>query len=866
MGATSSDDPAHSTWFDTRGTSRILVDLGRRMRVSRINVFSWHAGPLAPQRYTLWATDREELPEAEVSRPELPSTWKRMATVDSRSLGDGGKHGSSLNAKQGAMGSFRYLLLELPANRPDWSRSGFLSEIDVFSAEQKPDVITVPNRKSGVQELKFGGMNRQVPFVDETPFLLAGSKLYEFGAMDGTFPRIGRMEGEQGGVWCHPIKLLDSFGFVVLEAGQQPWRLVGPDRFEHGFASAAFHFERRALQVSRRDVVAEDKPALISSVTLRNTGEVPRQVSLQFRGAVNLRPSYESRLSNGPDRLELRGGVVEATDVDHPLQWAVVFGADRTPSKSVIEGTNGVQTYEVKLPPHAEETLRFIVAGEPYQGLGAARARFASVRRTIPETIRKKEALYRERILGGVRFTCSESSIDQAFLSAKANVMLSRMDLRPGYPAPFLAAGFPIYTWLFGCDSLHSTAGVAAAGFDEAARDTLTCLLHFADLKKQGAHEVASNGRLLGWDHIQETPQLVHACWNHFLWTRDADFLRKALPVCEAILEHVVTTADTDHDGFLEGPALMEQDGMGRERIDSVCQLFAAYESLALMQEALGRPGSERNRLRAAKLKSDFNRDWWNPAESMWACSLREDHSQTMDHFWAVVFPQQVGIADRTKGPIAMDRIEREWVNDRWGMVAQRKDVIAGEGVGVVHNNVLAQTAFAFERADLGWKLIQLSAKAPLQERMLGAFDETMPGGGDLVQLWSFGPFLEAVIGGLAGIKPQPAPHRVDFFPQLPRGLDWFRVDDCRIGDHTVALEHRRIAGGARTVLKHVRGNAVLSGLLWISKEAGVRVTQSGRTVEARLRRLPISDLERLAVDYSLAPGESLTLSITPSH
>ena len=51
--ALSGDDPQNSTWFDTRGNSRVLVDLGRQMEVARINVFSWHSGALSPQRYTL---------------------------------------------------------------------------------------------------------------------------------------------------------------------------------------------------------------------------------------------------------------------------------------------------------------------------------------------------------------------------------------------------------------------------------------------------------------------------------------------------------------------------------------------------------------------------------------------------------------------------------------------------------------------------------------------------------------------------------------------------------------------------------------------------------------------------------------------
>lgn len=59
------DDPANNTWFDTKGNSRILLNLGESMNIARVNVYSWHAGALAPQQYTLWASERETPPRAE---------------------------------------------------------------------------------------------------------------------------------------------------------------------------------------------------------------------------------------------------------------------------------------------------------------------------------------------------------------------------------------------------------------------------------------------------------------------------------------------------------------------------------------------------------------------------------------------------------------------------------------------------------------------------------------------------------------------------------------------------------------------------------------------------------------------------------
>src|SRR5687768_4739871 len=45
-----------------------------------------------------------------------------------------------------------------------------------------------------------------------SPFITAGDRLYLVGHQDGTFPDLGwHVTGEMGGVWDHPIKLLDGF-------------------------------------------------------------------------------------------------------------------------------------------------------------------------------------------------------------------------------------------------------------------------------------------------------------------------------------------------------------------------------------------------------------------------------------------------------------------------------------------------------------------------------------------------------------------------------------------------------------------------------------------------------------------------------
>ena len=50
------------------------------------------------------------------------------------------------------------------------------------------------------------------------PYVTAGDRAYLIGTQDGTFPDMGRhVPGEMGGLWLHPIKLIDGFWATVTD-------------------------------------------------------------------------------------------------------------------------------------------------------------------------------------------------------------------------------------------------------------------------------------------------------------------------------------------------------------------------------------------------------------------------------------------------------------------------------------------------------------------------------------------------------------------------------------------------------------------------------------------------------------------------
>src|SRR5690242_16965775 len=54
-----------------------------------------------------------------------------------------------------------------------------------------------------------------------SPFVTAGNRVYMIGNQDGSFSDMGwHITGEMGGVWDHPIKLLDGLSASVRLQGK----------------------------------------------------------------------------------------------------------------------------------------------------------------------------------------------------------------------------------------------------------------------------------------------------------------------------------------------------------------------------------------------------------------------------------------------------------------------------------------------------------------------------------------------------------------------------------------------------------------------------------------------------------------------
>jgi hypothetical protein len=695
------------------------------------------------------------------------------------------------------------------------------------------------------------------------PFFLNNGQLYEMGTMDGAFPPMAFMLGDQSGIWAPPVKALDGFTFVVKEFGLTNWAL-GEDgtQFSHDFASATFHFASNGWNVERLDFPAAHQPALFSRLTLSNTTASARTIALDFLARVNVRPDWRTTAQNNQqntvDAIEVAEGLVRAWD-PNLTRSLIVVGADRAADAvSVVEPT-ATMTHDLTVPAGGSVTVNFLVLAGMELGDTNALASFRDLAvRSDTELIAVRQRM-KGRIVGGVNFSCSDPRLDDAFTFAKANLALLTADYRPYFPDVFLAAGVPVYPRLFANDSCMSLPGAIAAGLTNEVRGTLACLA--AQTQTYGAltpHESATDGRRIGPANAQETPQFIATCARYFRWSGDRDFISSVYP----LLKNALTAQrgkDTDGDGYPEGSALIETGGMGPEKLDAACWQHAALAALAEIATELGNTADATAFFtEAAALRTAIQRDWWITTNAMWADSLGTTNQPMSAGVWSVVFPLLTGVASDAQAQLTLAGLQSGWIN-QWGGVHTRQADISGQDSGVVTTELFASAAYAHGQADFGLRLLQLAAEAPRQARLPGGMSETIrPGGSDFVQLWSAGPFLEAVIEGMAGVQPNAAPHRADFVPQLPAGLEWFKLEHIRIGEHEFTLEHRRTGLRNVATLTHESGPAAFSIRFFSSTNAEFAV--NGMNLPSQLSTNDRPRHGRVA-SCDLYPGDQLIVS-----
>lgn len=551
----------------------------------------------------------------------------------------------------------------------------------------------------------------------QSPFVTAGDRVYMVGHQDGSFPDLGwHVTGEMGGIWNHPIKLMDGFSAALTaKKSGSTYCLDKADNFINYPVGNEHHFmwKEEEIEMQRFQFVPDGWEGLIVEYTIANNSAVTKQFDFSFTGLVDLRPTWLGERTNmldAEDEISFDEKLSAAVAKDKNNPWYVVYGGslntDTFSSSSICKtersglGVDGTLTYELFLQPGSMEVIQFFIAGS-YKSEAAAHETFSFLKSMGPIELDKKIDRY-QQVKETANLIIPDKEVEQMYEWLKYNTeWLVRTVPEQGSA---VSAGLPDYPWWFGADMTYTMQGILATGNHTLAKNSIQLLGYLSKKANSNGriiHEVSTNGAVFNPGNVNETAQYITMLKLYADWTGDKELIAELFPTVKQGIEWLTITMDEDGNSYPNGNGMMEIHGLDTEMIDVVAYTQQALASAASLANWMGEKQlASEYQARADELKRKINAEWWNGQEQSfgdfrstvaeakpivaaalvradtlgkpWAAKELKATEQKMRsyaagkhfpfvvyHNWVVNTPMETGVADKSKALAALQTVKK---------------------------------------------------------------------------------------------------------------------------------------------------------------------------------------------------------------
>jgi glycogen debranching enzyme len=570
-------------------------------------------------------------------------------------------------------------------------------------------------------------------------YVVAGDRAYIVGTQDGSFPGMGfHITGHMNGVWSHPLKLLDSYQFILDNTA-----LPAAEKFTSGPGFVQLNLPvTSGLEITQTEFAPDGLPVVLIGLELQNVGSQPKNSTLIFQPTSEILPAYPWSASSGTmptsDELDQADNVsfdplISGLSFSEPGKpwYALVAGRTRQqgPQDTVQflgafnTGNSGKKAFgqlkwQAMIAPGSSVKIWFAVAGTHVNKTEAYTA--LSLGLANPEALLASKIRERLSVMGQTDAKIPDASVQAAFDWAKLNLADMRRkvldaeirDTQEGkvYPPPlalfpFLSgfgAGYPDYPWFFGTDGSYTTFPLVAVGQWEAAEDHLRTIREVSRAVNGSTgkvlHEIVTTGAIYFGTNAQpgdtnETGEFATAVATLWRWSGDNQIRDENYDFIKAGLKYITSTLDTNKDGWPEGAGMVEAVGLGAEKLDVAVYTIRALNDLAEMAHSKGDLATldwaERE---ADALKVKFEGDWWNAGNSLYADSLALNHevqtdplatvvagsaptTQLQQLYWINATPMETNIAQADHANIAFPILEGSVFTGQTGFYQEGRGV-----------------------------------------------------------------------------------------------------------------------------------------------------------------------------------------------
>jgi glycogen debranching enzyme len=734
-------------------------------------------------------------------------------------------------------------------------------------------VAVLPIVAESAQGLVLGYFNSPTRSTSENlgikRYVTAGDRAYEVGTLDGGFPPTGwHIKGRMNGVWAPPIKLLDSYQFLI---NGQP--LPRANQFTSGAGYIEFEYPNtNGLEITRTVFAPDGIPAVLVGLKLRNASDQTQSFRLSLEAVSELIAAYPwsktmptSDQIHQPDWVSfepISTGLLFGTpesqfyalvsglpQTSHGRDFANFAGALLPVSPPQSKRAVGELIWQVTLTAENELKLWFTVAGSHTGRNDACLADSAVLQQ--PDRLLYVKVAEREALLARSKADIPNATLQAAFDWAKLNLAEMRRaitdaqirDTENGtlksniYPPPLatyallrgFGAGYPDYPWYFGTDGAYTVFALVAVGQFQTAKDHLR-LLREVSRRVNGRtakvlHEIVTDGSVYyGTKNqpgdINETAEFATAVATVWRWTGDNEVRDENYEFISEGLHYLTEDLDLNKDGWPEGDGMVEESGMGAEKLDTAVYTIRALNDLAEMAAAKGDEATQKWATdKACWLLSRFEQDWWMPERELYADSLALNQqvptnplavlsaapmTKLQQLYWINATPMETDFARGDHANAAFANLESSVFTGTNGFYQ------AGVGGGfngkgdleasALPSSVMAVAEANYGRVDESLRYV-LDIARQLDLEQPGALPEQMPSPGYVLfpfqplirramvmQAWSSYGVLYPLVHYFLGVRPQAPKRLVAVLPQLPSSLPQLSIKDLRIGDKILAV------------------------------------------------------------------------------
>ncbi len=688
-------------------------------------------------------------------------------------------------------------------------------------------------------------------------YVSSGEKLYVIGSQDGLFPSFGRHSiNEMGGIWAHPIKLMDGFWLSITEDNKKQWLNKANSISVHPHTTE-FIYELENFKVKREQFVPLKQTALVVKYTFYNKTSTPKSLTIDFLAKTELICSWGSEemgLYNDEDEcwFDDKNNVLVGKDKSNP--YYVVWGTNQTIKNIEIgkdiycientkgNGIKGVITSEITIDK--EITISYTISGS-HISLDNALKEYNLVANNYDKLYQEKINHF-EGVLNQSALTIPDETIKTVYDVTKINTQWLIRDV-DGIGRG-IGAGLPDYPWWFGCDNGYSVPALLTMGEFELAKSTLRILKHFSEkINGNGriVHEISTNGFVFNIGNTQETPHFINTIWTVYQWTGDIEFLSEMYDLCKSGITWLLEESDCDKDLFPEGYGIMEIAGLNAELIDTAVYTAEALKTISNMANVFGETELANKYIDLHKSAvASIEKRFWVEEEGLYGDVIstpeavkeafpifakRHDEIigghynhrmakldrlyDTLDNYekgkeyvwsifknWVILTPLEMGYTEKEKALKVLDTMSTEEFMSDYGLYIEALGRIYAMTISTA---VLAVCEAVYGRKENCVKYIHTIAKS-MDKVMPLSIAELSPESGCFVQEWTIYGTVYPVVRYLFGIDPQADKKKVVISPQMLDEWNNASLKNVRIGNGSIDIDFKRVNGEEKiTVIKN---------------------------------------------------------------